>query len=293
MNSTENFDSPSSSGDFRRSAPLKIGSFLIAIAKSRLYWGLLLFAIVPILIESVHLNVVFGMLIYFSLFWFFVFRPLVTTSTPGWSFLVDILAYVFTSVIGTSFAAFVESFWVQIGAGPLLKARTLNIAVPSFIAFVGFTEEIAKQLVVFLGATFVRKRSISVRASEFIILGVSSGLGFSAIENVSYVQEGIMNEVVHSVVGEGVVTALSRALYTPFLHGMWAGIAAFGLGIVAKRGIRFWWAIPLFLTFSAIGHGFYDAVIGTHVIWGLLDVAVSYFVFLILLLNRIRLKQKS
>jgi RsiW-degrading membrane proteinase PrsW (M82 family) len=221
-----------------------------------------------------------------------VFRSLVTTSTPGWSFLVDIIAYIFTCVIGTSFAVFVESFWVQIGVGPLLKSTTLNIAVPSLIAFVGFTEEIAKQIVVYLGAAFVRKRRICVRASEFMIMGVSSGLGFSAIENISYVQKGIMNEVVHSVVGEGVVIALSRALYTPFLHGMWAGIAAFGLGIVTERGARFWWSIPLFLMFSAIGHGFYDAVISTHVFWALLDVAISYFLFLVLLLNGIRLKQK-
>jgi RsiW-degrading membrane proteinase PrsW (M82 family) len=268
--------------------PSRIGAYLLAILKSRLYWGILLFAIVPILLETFGVNVVFGMLVYFSLFWFFVFRPMVKTSEPGRSLAADIVAYVFTAVIGTLFAFYVESFWVANGAGPLLQSRSPSIAIPSFIVFVGITEEFAKQIIVLLGVAFVRVRGMRVRPVEFMIMGISSGLGFSALENISYVQKGIMNEVVHHMVGAGVVTALSRALYTPFLHTIFAGVAAYGLGLAAQRGGKAWWAALGLWLFSSCCHGFYDATIGTHVVWALVDVALCYFLFLALLLEGMR-----
>lgn len=262
-----------------------------AIIKSPMYWGILLFAIAPILIEATRLNMVVGMLIYFSLFWFFLFRPLVATSTPRRSWLVDILAYVFTATIGVMFAYNVEGLWVSFGAESMLASHNLALAVPTFVVVVGVTEEFAKQIFILIALLIVRVRRLATSPLEFMIMGVSSGLGFSAVENISYVHRGLMNEVVHHVVGAGLVTALSRALYTPFLHGVWAGIAAFGFGLVAQRGISYLWAALALLAFSAIGHGFYDATISSDVLWALIDVAVSYLLFLLLLVSGLRRRQ--
>jgi RsiW-degrading membrane proteinase PrsW (M82 family) len=269
-----------------------MGQYLFAIARSRLYWGVLLFAIVPMLIEATRLNVVFGMLIYFSLFWFFVFRPLVAMRDSRRSITADIIAYVFTAIVGTSFAIFVESFWIANGVGRFLQTDDLSVSVPSFILFVGITEELAKQLVIVISIIFVRVHKYTVKPVEFMIMGISSGLGFSAVENISYVQKGLMDEVVHRMVGEGLVTALSRALYTPFLHGVWAGIAAFGLGMAAQRGRKYWWLAVLLLLVAASFHGSYDATVGTHSFAALLIVAVSYFLLLTLLLNGLRARYR-
>ncbi|GMA64882.1 PrsW family intramembrane metalloprotease [Alicyclobacillus fastidiosus] len=283
---TEDFSQLSSSG--RKPLPSKTGAYLLAILKSRLYWGILLFAIIPILLETLGINIVFGMLVYFSLFWFFVFRPLVKTSQPGRSLIADIVAYVFTAVIGTMFALFVENFWVSNGAAPFLQSNSPPIAIPSYIVFVGTTEEFSKQIIILLAIAFVRIRRIHVKPVEFMIMGISSGLGFSAIENISYVQKGIMNEVVHHTVGTGVVTALSRALYTPFLHAIFAGIASYGLGLAASRGGKTWWGALGMWLIAACFHGFYDATIDTHVGWALIAVALCYFLFLALLLSGMR-----
>lgn len=275
-----------------RTFPSRMGQYLFAIARSRLYWGVLIFAIVPMLIEATRLNVVFGMLIYFSLFWFFVFRPLITMRHSRRSITADIIAYVFTAIVGTSFAILVESFWIANGVGRFLQTNNLSVSIPSFILFVGVTEEVAKQLIIVIGIIFVRLHKYTVRPVEFMIMGISSGLGFSAVENISYVQKGLMDEVVHRMVGEGLVTALSRALYTPFLHGVWAGIAAFGLGMVALRGRNYWWLAVLLLLVSASFHGSYDATVGTHSFAALLIVAISYFLFLTLLLNGLRARYR-
>ncbi|MFD1675615.1 PrsW family intramembrane metalloprotease [Alicyclobacillus fodiniaquatilis] len=266
----------------------RLSTYLIAVLRSRLYWGILLFAIMPILLEFIDMNVVIGMLVYFSLLWFFVFRPLVKTTQPGRSLIADIIAYIFTAVIGTMFALFVENFWVSNGATPFLQTNNATIAIPSYIVFVGCTEEFSKQIIVLLAVAFVRIRHIHVKPVEFMILGISSGLGFSAVENISYVQKGLMNEVIHHTVGSGVVTALSRALYTPFLHAVFAGIASYGLGLAASRGGAAWLVALSMWLIAACFHGFYDATIGTHVIWALIAVAVAYFLFLVLLLSGIR-----
>lgn len=268
--------------------PLNMRRYWLSIIKSRLYWGILLFAIVPILLETAGVNVVLGMLVYFSLFWFFIFRSLVKTTAPGRSLVADIFAYIFTAVIGTIFAIYVENVWVSNGAGLFLKSTIPFVTIPSFIMVVGITEEFAKQIIVLLAVVFVRIRGIRVKPVEFMIMGISSGLGFSAVENISYVQKGLMNEVVHHVTGAGVVTALSRALYTPFLHAIFAGIAAYGLGIAAKQGGRAWWGALGMWLIAACFHGFYDSTIDIHVTWALIDVAIAYFLFLTLLLSGIR-----
>lgn len=261
---------------------------LLRVLRSRFYWGILLFAVVPILLEAIGINVVTGMLVYFSLFWFFIFRSLVKTTSLRRSIVADIFAYIFTAVIGTAVAFYVESFWASMGAGPLLQSYIPSVTIPTFIVVVGLTEEFAKQIVVLVAVVFVRIRHIRVSAVEFMIMGISSGLGFSAIENVSYVQKGLMNEVVHHTVGTGLVTALSRALYTPFLHAVFTGLAAYGLGLAAEKGREAWWVALAMWLLAACLHGFYDATVGVNVVWALADVAIAYFIFLALLLREKR-----
>ena len=263
----------------------KSGSHLLLVLRSRFYWGILLFAIVPILLETIGVNVVSGMLVYFSLFWFFIFRSLVKTTPLRRSIFADIFAYIFTAVIGTAVAFYVENFWVSLGAGPLLQSSIPTVAVPAFVVVVGLTEEFAKQIVVLVAVLFVRIRHLRIKPFEFMMMGISSGLGFSAVENVSYVQKGLINEVVHHTVGIGLVTALSRALYTPFLHAIFAGIAAYGLGLAAEKGRETWWVALAMWLLAACFHGFYDGTVGINVIWALVDVAIAYFIFLAFLLH--------
>jgi RsiW-degrading membrane proteinase PrsW (M82 family) len=260
-------------------------SHLFHVFLSRSYWGILLLAIVPILLETIGVNVVSGMLVYFSLFWFFIFRSIVKTTPLRRSIMADILAYGFTAVLGTAVAFYAESFWVSIGAGPLLQSSFPSVTVPAFVVVVGLSEEFAKQIIVVAAVVFVRMRHLRVKPFEFMMMGISSGLGFSAVENVSYVQRGLINEVVHHTVGVGLVTALSRALYTPFLHAVFAGIAAYGLGLAAEKGRNAWWVALATWLLAACFHGFYDATVGIHVTWALVDVAIAYFVFLTFLLH--------
>lgn len=264
--------------------------YIATIVKSRLFLGLLIFATVPILLGDLNLNVVDGMMVYFSLFWFFIFQPLMAAQMqmPLRSVVMDIAAYVFTGIIGVLFALTVESFWIDHGANLLLNSRYLLISAPAYVLFIGLTEEFAKQIFVLIIFTVNRVKNKVWNPLVYMMIGISSGLGFSAVENISYVQHGISFDVLHRSVGLGTITALTRALYTPFLHAVWAGIVAYGLGVVAKRGYHDWHlAVGAFLL-AAIFHGFYDASLQAHGGLSVLDVGVSYLVFLSLLLNNRR-----
>ncbi len=273
-----------------RSLPQNPILYVATIAKSRLFLGLLIFAIVPILLDDLRLNVVDGMMIYFSLFWFFIFQPLMAAQMRVKSLMVDVGAYIFTGIVGVYFALVVESFWINHGANLLMNSHYLLISAPAYVLFIGLTEEFAKQIIVLLIFAVNRARKIVWNPLVYMMVGISSGLGFSAVENISYVQHGISFDMVHQSVGLGAITALTRALYTPFLHAIWAGTVAYGLGVVAKRGYRDWHLAMGAFLLAAIFHGFYDASLAAHGGLSILDVALSYLVFLSLLLNNRRNK---
>ncbi|PSR27497.1 Membrane proteinase PrsW, cleaves anti-sigma factor RsiW, M82 family [Sulfobacillus thermosulfidooxidans DSM 9293] len=261
--------------------------YIFTILKSRLFLGLFVFATAPILLGDLHLNIVDGMMVYFSLFWFFIFQPLMAAQLRIRSLLLDITAYVFTGTLGVFFALTVESFWINHGANLLLNSHVLFISAPAYVLFIGLTEEFAKQMIVLLIFFFNRAKKKAWSPLAYMMVGISSGLGFSAVENISYVQHGILFDVLHHSVGLGTITALTRALYTPFLHAIWAGIVAYALGIVAQRGYRDWHLAVGAYLIAAIFHGFYDASLGYGDL-SILDVALSYLVFLSLLLNNRR-----
>ncbi|MCL4493770.1 MAG: PrsW family intramembrane metalloprotease [Firmicutes bacterium] len=266
--------------------------YVLTILKSRLFWGLFVFATAPILLGDAHLNIVDGMMVYFSLFWFFIFQPLIASQFHIRSILLDIVAYIFTGTVGVLFALVVESFWISHGANLLLNSHILAISAIGYILFIGLTEEFAKQIIIVLIFLFNRAKKKVWSPLSYMMIGISSGLGFSAVENISYVQHGITFDVLYHSVGLGTITALTRALYTPFLHAIWAGIVAYGLGVVAQHGYRDWHlAVGAYLV-AAVFHGFYDASL-THGDLSIIDVALSYLVFLTLLLNNHRRRLAS
>ncbi len=270
-----------------RPLPNNLLLYILTILKSRLFLGLFVFATTPILLGALHLNVVDGMMVYFSLFWFFIFQPLMAAQLRIRSLLLDITAYIFTGTVGVLFALVVESFWISHGANLLLHDRFLLISAPAYVLFIGLTEEFAKQIFILLVFLFNRAKKKVWNPLSYMMVGISSGLGFSAVENISYVQHGILFDVLHHSVGLGTITALTRALYTPFLHAIWAGIVAYGLGVVAQRGYRDWHLAVGAYLLAAIFHGFYDASLA-HGDLSIMDVALSYLVFLTLLLSNRR-----
>ncbi|MBX5467381.1 MAG: PrsW family intramembrane metalloprotease [Firmicutes bacterium] len=246
---------------------------------SRQYWGLLLLAVVPMLLEAFRFNVVAGMMVYFSLFWFFLFRRMAHLRLGATALAVDLLAYLFAATVGAGLAALLESGALGLGAGPFIRSPHLPVAAASTFLCVGLVEEGAKQVWIWGVVVWDRLRHRPPRPPAYLMLGIMSGLGFSAVENIDYVQRGIFLDISQHVGGVGVVTALTRALYTPFLHAVWAGAVAWAWGRAARDG-RWGRAVGAWLGAAAL-HGLYDASLRFNVWLSLAVVTLSYAVFLL------------
>lgn len=256
--------------------------YLRVILQSPLYLGVFFLGLTTILVLGGYLTPALGIIGLFSLLWFMLFHPLFADGQTAPATWVNVGAYLFTGAIGPLFSWNVEAFWYHHGMSAYLGSPVLAVAIPSYVLVVGVTEELAKQMIVLLLLASQKILRIVWSPRAYMLFGVSSGLGFSLVENISYAQRGLVFKALENTMGPGTLTAITRALYTPFLHAVWAGIAAYGIGVLANRGTRWRLALALFVT-VAVFHGTYDAALGHHPNISLTAVVLSYLLFLILL----------
>lgn len=265
--------------------PQALLPYLFSIVRSRLYWGLLLFSVIPILLATFHFNIIAGMMIYFSLFWYFIFSRVASTKFSLRNLFADGFVYLFTGTVGVFLAILGESAGMNLGANQYLQSRFLLVSIVGFTVFVGIIEEFAKLLIVLLLAGKDAKQGHIHHPIHYMLLGVLSGLGFSAVENINYVLHGVALDMAHKSLALGTTTALMRALYTPFLHGIWTGTAGYMVGLALRDRKKRYSYLLGGLILVAFFHGTYDASIGVSPFIGLLDIAISFFVFMALALN--------
>lgn len=203
-----------------------------------------------------------GFSLYFAMIWFIAIRTLVEPDPIPWQVVVPIS--VFTIVAGVTIAVTLERHLGATGQGWLHNILTI-----------GFPEELAKALPVFLFA-FLPRRQFS--AKTYLFLGVISGLAFGAAEAVSY--SSLYSELLPQVssatplIGDEVWRLISDSL----LHACMSGIACYFIGIAAnqrKRAVPF---IAIGLGVAAILHGTYDTFAANWL--GVVLACIIVFVFI-------------
>ncbi|HEY0247172.1 MAG TPA: PrsW family glutamic-type intramembrane protease [Gryllotalpicola sp.] len=133
-----------------------------------------------------------------------------------------------------------------------------TLAVPSTLTFVlvGVVEEGAK-----IGATMLLARGMPVKSARVgLFLGAAVGFGFSAIENVGYLETAWSVGLAHHQAVETVLaTAISRQLLGPLLHPVLTGLLAAAVFGAARNG-RFRVTLPVVGAYLAVAaaHSGYD-----------------------------------
>ena len=130
---------------------------------------------------------------------------------------------------------------------------------------VGFNEEITKALPILVAALGLLKlRSVKLDVRMWMFLGTIAGLTFGVREASQYTTiaiEHIAAAAVHHSANAAVIGALSfayRVFVDGFQHAIWAGVAAFFIGIAVNYPRR---RIPLILfgvTIAAVLHALND-----------------------------------
>src|SRR5579859_4064346 len=151
---------------------------------------------------------------------------------------------------------------------------------------VGYNEEITKALPILLAALVLLKfRNTKLDVRMWMLLGTVSGLTFGVLEERLYTEMAIAQVANASAVSQadtGVLDFAFRVFVDGFEHAVWAGVAAFFIGIAINYPRRRWQLILLGVSMVAILHGLNDwSVSQFNSYWpGILIQAVSLLLFI-------------
>jgi RsiW-degrading membrane proteinase PrsW (M82 family) len=149
---------------------------------------------------------------------------------------------------------------ITINVNAALNPKSLTGAL-----LIGFNEEITKALPILVAALALLKlRSVKLDVRMWMFLGTIAGLTFGVREASQYTTlaiEHIAAAAVHHSANAAVIGALSfayRVFVDGFQHAIWAGVAAFFIGIAVNYPRR---RVPLILfgvTIAAVLHALND-----------------------------------
>ena len=151
---------------------------------------------------------------------------------------------------------------------------------------VGYNEEITKALPILLAALILLKfRATKLNVRMWMFLGTISGLTFGILEERLYTEMAIAQVANASAVSQadaGVLDFAFRVFVDGFEHAVWAGVAAFFIGIAINYPRRRWPLILFGISMVAVLHGLNDWSVSTfNSYWpGILIQAVSLLLFI-------------
>ena len=255
--------------------------FAQGLLKKRAVRWVMIFGLLPICIfvAAVKLDLDFKQTVwllegYFCLFWALYFHTLIQPGNSIWR--RAIACSVITVVIGIPVVLHAQEFPLINKLYEATESDNFIGRVFGYVLGVGPLEEIVKALPLLFFA-FVRNRMHSVR--EGLFLGFMSGLGFAAAEGVAYSFGAAM---MASRAGfEGAFTAqilltIFRFMTGPLLHGAWAGIAGWFIGLAANRPAPRWPVVCVGIGFVSLLHGINDVFAGSilHVVVAGLSILI-------------------
>lgn len=157
-----------------------------------------------------------------------------------------------------------------------------------FIIQVGICEELCKTLPI-IGYLLWKRRQAD--ASTVVLIGVFSGLGFAAFENIDYGYDSIANSYEltrqHGAVGNVIGTANAMvnvmlwSLSLVFCHAVWSGIVGYFLALAWLTGKRRGALFLVGLLTASVLHGIYDWLVSVLLqpTFAALVVAASFMLF--------------
>ena len=241
---------------------------------------ILIFGLGPIVIFQIHrmLSLRFDEAVwliqgYFCMFWATYFYSIIRPERTMWK---RALGYAFfTAFVGIPLLLLVQT-WPFIRA---LYAGTSSVSLEAqlfgFIFGVGVFEEMTKAAPLLI---FILWKGKEISAREGLLLGLMSGIGFAAAEGVQYTIRASVQAVYYGAVTQQLVQHLFRIMAGPVLHGAWAGIVGWFIGIASRNKESQWQLVILGVAISAMLHGLYDVFASSLISLGL--AAVTFLLFM-------------
>lgn len=261
-------------------------SSLPRILSDWVFWTLLAFGVVPLLIGTLqkpsHQLTLFAL--FFAMMWGVIFKSFVFRLPGKWGFALGSLF--FTGLIGLTILSWIYRHVLPVGYLKLAESESAFTSLLGFIFQVGLCEELCKLLPVLAYLAWKRKSAEPLTA---MMVGVFSGLGFAAFENMLYGDLSVLSSVqmtrTHGIRGlatgvqVSMAVAMLRSLSLVFSHAVLAGIVAYFAAIAMRTGAKAGPMIVLGVGIAALLHGTYDWLIGIQPTFAAFIVAVEFLLF--------------
>ncbi|MDR1268696.1 MAG: PrsW family intramembrane metalloprotease [Planctomycetaceae bacterium] len=279
---------------------------MFVILRDKSFWVVLLLGVLPLSITSFqNLQIqLYGLLFFFAMLWGGVLRGLVLRSSD--SVVLPVIAFFATGIIGVSalltlYQYATPQFYLHLSD----EEHNTFIRLFGFVFQVGLCEELCKIIPVIIYLAVKQKKASPMIT---LLIGVFSGLGFAAFENVGYAMQnmdasvGAMIETIHqltqakseaefhqtlqdgtlttAVITHGaMVSAMLRSVSLVFAHSIWTGIFAYYLVCAMMTGKRWIVLVTLGLAVPMVLHGVYDWLCDLEPGFAALIIGISFILF--------------
>ena len=235
------------------------------LAKEFVFWAVTLLGIVPLLIVTIpEADAQFTLFaLFFALVWGVIFKMFVLRDDSPWRF--PIVALFFTGVVGIWVLLFIYRYLLPDFYLSMSDSESGFVSLLGYVFQVGVWEELTKAAPVLL---FLRWKRDQAHPMLLVVIGVFSGLGFAAFENLLYGDRAVMASVdltleygtegLEAGVQSAMITAMLRSLSLVFCHAVWAGIVAYFIAVAHLERRRWGAMIVVGIGVAAVLHGVYD-----------------------------------
>ncbi|MBK8956640.1 MAG: PrsW family intramembrane metalloprotease [Saprospiraceae bacterium] len=255
------------------------------LLKDFIFWAVSFLGIIPLLIITVnHVGTQLTMFaLFFAFVWGVIFKKFILKDHS--SNRLALASLFFTGIIGIWLLLFVyrflPDFYLNAADSP-----NLFLSLIGYVLQVGVCEELVKSIPIFIALRWFRK---DLNEMSLITIGVFSGLGFAAFENLHYGESAVGNTYAKTLdygvsglvsgVQNAMVLVMLRSLSLVFCHAVFSGIVAYFITIAQLRKSQQSALIFIGFATAAILHGVYDWLAGIQPTMAALLAGFSFALF--------------
>ena len=256
------------------------------LLKDFVFWAVTLLGIIPLLIVTVQQPdtqlTLFAL--FFAFVWGVILKKFVLDDAGSWR--LPVTSLFFTGIVGIWILLFIYRTFLPDFYLHMPDSKNTLISLFGFIFQVGVWEEMIKALPLLL---VIKLFKFKLKPLHLVTIGVFSGLGFAAFENLHYGENAILStysltrdygvDGLVSGVQNAMVVTMLRAVSLVFCHAVWSGIVAYFIATAVVRREKVAALIILGILVSAVLHGVYDWLAGVQPTMAALLAGVSFALF--------------
>ena len=262
------------------------GSNVSSLLTDFVFWAVTLLGIIPLLIVTVQNSstqlTMFAL--FFAFVWGVILKRFVPNDRGSWKW--PGAALFFTCIAGMWILLLISRLLLPGFYLHLADSANPVVSLFGYIFQVGIWEEFFKAIPLFL---LLRWGPKNIRPLHLVTIGVFSGLGFAAFENLNYGENAVFSaySLTRDYGVEGLVTGVQnamvvtmlRAVSLVFCHAVWSGIVAYFIATAMLRKERVGALIVIGILVAAVLHGFYDWLAGIQPTVAALLAGFSFALF--------------